>query len=181
MPVKTHKWISLWFILTVPVIAWDVGYCFMRPRSMKGGDLHWIWKPYALYQEVDYVYGIPALEAGNGFTNAQSLLNVIETIMNICYVYLAHVAQWPGAPIIGFGAALMTLSKTVLYWAQEYYCGFCAVGHNNWSDLFLLWIIPNGLWIIVPIFIIAQFGKDLTQALNFADAQSRKIANGKRQ
>jgi hypothetical protein len=25
------------------------------PRSMKGGDLHWIWKPYALYQEVDYV------------------------------------------------------------------------------------------------------------------------------
>ena len=26
-----------------------------RPRSMVGGDLHWIWKPYALYQEVDYV------------------------------------------------------------------------------------------------------------------------------
>lgn len=22
---------------------------------MKGGDLHWIWSPYALYQEVDYV------------------------------------------------------------------------------------------------------------------------------
>ena len=25
---------------------------------MPGGDLHWIWKPYALYMEVDYVsYG----------------------------------------------------------------------------------------------------------------------------
>ena len=22
---------------------------------MVGGDLHWIWKPYALYQEIDYV------------------------------------------------------------------------------------------------------------------------------
>ena len=22
---------------------------------MVGGDLHWIWKPYAIYQEVDYV------------------------------------------------------------------------------------------------------------------------------
>lgn len=30
MAVKTHTWISLWFLLTVPVIAWDVGYCFMR-------------------------------------------------------------------------------------------------------------------------------------------------------
>lgn len=30
MPVKTHSWISLWFLLTVPVIAWDVGYCMMR-------------------------------------------------------------------------------------------------------------------------------------------------------
>lgn len=27
---KTHSWISLWFLVTVPIIAWDVGYCFMR-------------------------------------------------------------------------------------------------------------------------------------------------------
>jgi len=73
-----------------------------------------------------------------------ALLNVFETLLNITYLYLAHVAQWPPATIIGFGAALMTLSKTILYWAQEYYCGFCAVGHNTASDLFFLWIIPNG-------------------------------------
>jgi len=111
------------------------------------------------------VYGLPALESGNGFTNAQcscqsastvwlkltncffimiALLNVIETLLNITYLYLAHVAQWPPATLIGLGAAVMTLSKTVLYWAQEYYCGFCAVGHNNASDLFFLWVIPNG-------------------------------------
>lgn len=30
MSIKTHTWISLWFLLTVPVIFWDVGYCFMR-------------------------------------------------------------------------------------------------------------------------------------------------------
>jgi len=46
--------------------------------------------------------------------------------------------------MIGFGAALMTLSKTILYWAQEYYCGFCEIGHNKLWDLVLLWIIPNG-------------------------------------
>jgi len=180
MAVKTHRWISLWFLLTVPVIAWDVGYCMMRPRSMKGGDLHWIWKPYALYQEVDYIYGIPSLLSGNGFTNAQSLLNIIETLINIAYLYLAHIAQWPAAPMIGFGAALMTLSKTLLYWAQEYYCGFCAVGHNNLWDLVLLWIVPNGLWIVVPSFIVLQLGRDLAESLNFAERESSKISSNKR-
>jgi hypothetical protein len=56
---------------------------------MVGGDLHWIWEPYGIYQEVDYVclffgypvqvvnikctqvYGVKALLNGDGFTNAQ--------------------------------------------------------------------------------------------------------------
>ena len=86
---KTHWWISLWFLLSAPVIFWDAAYCFMRyvysllsskvsihlslhsPRSFAGGDLHWIWKPYEIYQEVDYIYGVEAYNRGDGFTNAQ--------------------------------------------------------------------------------------------------------------
>ena len=41
--------------------------------------------------------------------------------MNIGYLYLAHVAGSPAAPLLGFASAVMTLSKTVLYWLQEYY------------------------------------------------------------
>jgi len=147
---------------------------------MKGGDLHWIWKPYALYQEVDYVYGIPSLLSGSGFTNAQSLLNIIETLMNITYLYLAHIAQWPPAPMIGFGVALMTLSKTFLYLAQEYYCGFCAVGHNKLWDLVLLYIVPNGFWIVIPFCIVLQLGRDLAESLTFAERESSKISVNKR-
>ena len=179
MAVKTYKWISLWFLLSAPVIAWDVGYCFMRPRSMKGGDLHWIWKPYELYQEVDYVYGLPAFESNDGFTNAQSLLNVIETLLNILYLYLAHVQNWAPATLVGFTAASMTLSKTILYWANEYYCNFCAVGHNDFSSLLFLWIIPNGLWIVVPTLIVRQLGKDIIEQLDFAATQKAKLKNGK--
>lgn len=149
---------------------------------MVGGDLHWIWEPYGIYQDVDYVsapslvdpgpaiwhlysydgqvYGLKALEENNGFTSAQckafpnflnvcltiftALLNLVETSLNLAYVYLAHVSSWSGAPLIGFAAATMTLSKTALYWAQEFYCGGCAVGHNAWGTLFLYWVIPNG-------------------------------------
>ncbi|KAF8871689.1 hypothetical protein BD779DRAFT_1575392 [Infundibulicybe gibba] len=177
---KTYTWISLWFLLTVPIIAWDVGYCFMsagsgsfRPRSMKGGDLHWLWKPYGIYQETDDVYGLPALHSGDGFTNAQSFLNIIETLINITYLYLAHVAAWPPATLVGFSGALMTWAKTVLYWAQEYYCGYCAVGHNSLSDLIVYWIIPGGLWIVVPAFILFQLGSDLVESLEVASKKAK--------
>ncbi|KAF9220377.1 hypothetical protein BS17DRAFT_787695 [Gyrodon lividus] len=200
MAVKTHTWITLWFLLTTPVIFWDVGYCFMRPRSMVGGDLHWIWKPYEIYQEIDYVYGLKALHENNGFTNAQckltptphacyththpsltleALLNVVETLMNLTYVYLAHVSSWSAAPLVGFAAATMTLSKTVLYWAQEYYCGGCAIGHNSLEDLVVYWIIPNGLWILVPGGIVWQLGRDIAGTLITAERRASKAVSGK--
>ncbi|KZT02836.1 uncharacterized protein LAESUDRAFT_660995 [Laetiporus sulphureus 93-53] len=181
MAAKTHFWVSLWFALTVPVIFWDAMYCLTRPRSMVGGDLHWIWKPYALYQEVDYIYGIKAYEEGDGFPNAQSLLNIVENFMNIGYLYLAHVKGTPTATLLGFASAVMTLSKTVLYWLQELYCGGCSVGHNSLKDLIVLWIIPNGLWLLGPSFIIWRLGKDISTALRVADRAIAKEASGKKQ
>lgn len=41
--------------LTVSVVLKIFKQTHASPRSFKGGDLHWIWRPYELYQEVDYV------------------------------------------------------------------------------------------------------------------------------
>lgn len=73
-----------------------------------------------------------------------ALLNVVENCMNIGYLYLAHVKGSPSAALLGFASAVMTLSKTALYWLQEYYCSGCSVGHNTLKDLIVLWVIPNG-------------------------------------
>jgi hypothetical protein len=121
---------------------------------MPGGKFHWpLWTPYELYGKVDYIYGWPAFEAHNGFTAAQTFLNVIETAMYLYYLYIlfAHGKQSTkagrGAPkpskvgflgqqraiegkmgalavLVGYSAAVMTLSKTVLY------CKF--FGRGNW-------------------------------------------------
>ncbi|EPT04867.1 hypothetical protein FOMPIDRAFT_1057693 [Fomitopsis schrenkii] len=177
---RTHLLVTLWFAITIPVIFWDAFYCFLRPRSMVGGDLHWIWKPYALYQEVDYIYGVKAFQEGDGFPNAQSLLNVVENCMNIGYLYLAHVKGSPSAALLGFASAVMTLSKTALYWLQEYYCSGCSVGHNTLKDLIVLWVIPNGLWLLVPSYIVWRLGKDIASALHVAERVSKKEASGKK-
>ncbi|KXN89027.1 hypothetical protein AN958_06378 [Leucoagaricus sp. SymC.cos] len=176
MASRTYWWITAWFLITAPIIAWDAGYCFMRPRSMKGGDLHWIWRPYAIYQEV---YGLPALESNDGFTNAQSFMNIIETLLNLIYVYLAHKVQWPGAPVIGFGVALVTLSKTLLYWLNDYYCGFCQIGHNDALTLVIYWVLPNGLWIVVPFAIAWVLGKDIVQSLTVTASGKARVSGKK--
>ncbi|KAI0297980.1 hypothetical protein BC826DRAFT_907377 [Russula brevipes] len=188
MAPNTYKWVSAWFLLSAPVVIWDAFYCLMRPRSMVGGDLHWIWQPYSIYQEVDWIYGIKALREHNGFTNAQckfllhhAVINLIETALNVLYLYLAHVARYPAASVVGFGSVVMTLSKTVLYWLQEYYCNLCNIGHNDLKTLFVFWVIPDGLWIVVPALVTYKLGKDLISSIDVAARESEKRGSGKLQ
>jgi hypothetical protein len=122
----------LWLAISVPLVAWDIGYVFGRPHTMPDGYLHWpIYVPYALYGKVDHIYGWKAFDAKNGFTAAQTALNVVESAMYLAYLWMLWaradkaskgvakrtVSGRDGAlaVVIGFSAAVMTLSKTVLY------------------------------------------------------------------
>jgi len=165
MAQKTYTWISLWFLITAPVMFWDAGYCLMRPRSMRGGDLHWLWKPYELYEQIDHVYGVKAFEDGEGFANAAALLNLAETLVNIAYLYKTHVSPSSIAPLVGYTGATMTVAKTVLYISQEVFCGGCAIGHNTLADMFAYWILPNMLWIIFPSLIMWKLGGDIFSSM----------------
>lgn len=115
---------------------------------MPGNKLHSpVWTPYALYGNIDYVYGWPAFNERNGFTGAQTIMNLVETI---AYVYYLAVVYLRGAPntgrsqkksrkglvwlltddkvvagragatalLVAYSASVMTVSKTALY------CGF---------------------------------------------------------
>lgn len=135
----------IWLFISLPLVAWDTGYVMLRPHTMPGGKWHWpLYVPYDLYGRVDYIYGWKAFNAHNGFTSAQGLLNIIESAMYAYYLYIlyAHGKQsakagreapktskvgflgqqcavegkWGAlAVVVGYSAALMTVSKTVLY------------------------------------------------------------------
>ncbi|SPO23243.1 related to Adiponectin receptor 1 [Ustilago trichophora] len=164
--------VSAWLFLSSFVVAWDVGYILLRPRSMLGGDLHWIWSPYSLYMNVDYIYGLPSWDTKDGFPAAQSLMNVGESILNLFYIYLVHIKATPSslavAPIWGLVAVTMTLSKTILYVLNDFCCGWCKTGHNDWYTLFVYWILPNGLWILFPAIIAYVFIRELSVSLKVA-------------
>lgn len=71
-------------------------------------------------------------------------MNLVETVLNVFYLYLAHIAKHPAASVVGFTSVTMTLWKTVLYLLQEYCCNFCSVGHNDLKTVVVYYIIPDG-------------------------------------
>ncbi|GAA5794748.1 hypothetical protein HPULCUR_000094 [Helicostylum pulchrum] len=165
---QVPMWIQGWLLLSSIVVTWvrklTKGY---TPYSMEGGSLNFIWKPYNLYGTIDHFYGHHALAIKDGFTGAQATMNVIETFLNILYLYLLRqenitVGQ---CNLVGFSGALMTLSKTILYWLIEPFSGYQHIGHNSIKNLVFLWIIPNGLWIVVPGMIAYFLGKDIISRL----------------
>lgn len=117
----------LWLVISLPLVIWDTGYVLLRPHSMPRGRFHSpIWTPYALYGEVDYIYGWPAYDSRNGFTAAQSSLNVVETVGYLIYLWTVWrkgsgksrtlEGGWGGvACLAGFALSVMTVSKTLLY------------------------------------------------------------------
>lgn len=156
----------LWLAVSLPLVAWDTGYVLGRPATMPGGWAHApLWSPYDLYGRVDHMYGAKQWDRGNGFTAAQSALNVAESLM-----YAAYLGVWryygaaagPGgkvvvagragalAVLVAFAACVMTVSKTALYWLNEYFSGFENIGHNEPWDLFWLWIVPKCVFLGPP-------------------------------
>lgn len=135
----------LWLTVSIPLVLWDSLYILLRPHTMAGGVLQWpIWKPYEIYAAIDHVYGWPGWEGTDGFGGAQGALNAVELVMYGLYAMIIYnhsvpasggaglqasesVGSWLAggrkvrgkagnrALIIGFAAAVMTLSKTVLY------------------------------------------------------------------
>ena len=98
----------------------------------------------------------------SGFPRAQSANNVLESALNIAYLALAR-RQDPMAVLVGFAALVATFSKTVLsvgrtraqpefrsYALNEHFSGYVGVGHNKLPQLILLYLLPNGAWLVVP-------------------------------
>lgn len=123
--------VLLWLAVSLPLVAWDTGYVLMRPLTMPGGSLHSpLWTPYALYGEVDGMYGFKQWDRKNSFTAAQGLMNLVETVLYLVYLWMWSAYGTPAVAggrkavsgrvggltvLLGFSAAVMTVSKTVLY------------------------------------------------------------------
>ncbi|KAF8813414.1 hypothetical protein BYT27DRAFT_7180912 [Phlegmacium glaucopus] len=175
MAPKKYSWISLWFLVTAPIILWDAGYVLMRPRSMEGGDLRWFWTGFEMFERIDHVYSVKGYHDRAGFAPAAAISNLIETSLNLAYLYTVHISPNDIAPLFGFSGASLTLLKTTIWVLQEYYCGGCSLaGKDHLLDTFKFWVCPNIVWFSLCTLIVARLGGDISTSLT---RPSSKVKN----
>ncbi|KAI5476900.1 hypothetical protein MNV49_007072 [Pseudohyphozyma bogoriensis] len=126
-----RRWALGWFLVSTPVCLWDSGYQIFRPRSFSGGDLHWIWKPYGIYQKVDYMYGPPKYKSKDGLPLSIGTMDVVESIINFLVLCFAWNQQEALMLLVGFMVATMTFWKTVLYFVQDVFSGFSSTSARS--------------------------------------------------
>lgn len=51
---------------------------------------------------------------------------------------------------------------------QDFCCGWCKTGHNDWYTLIVYWILPNGLWILFPAIIALTLIQEISTSLKVA-------------
>ena len=154
---RLPRWIHIWFLLSTPLILWDISFVLLRPRSMPGGSLAALWGPYAKYVTVDLSYG----DLHNGFVPAQALMTCLEVLMLLVAALAAWRGRRPLSTLLIFGASLLTSAKTLLIFVIELVTHGEHVGHNSAKDLILLYLLPNSLWVVVPALVAWVTGRRL--------------------
>ncbi|KAK3669701.1 hypothetical protein LTR78_010454 [Recurvomyces mirabilis] len=125
---------------------------------------------YLVYLYWVYAYGQQEKVQGRGAPD-MSTLGRLQALGESRTVH-GRVAGW--AVLLAFSTASLTFSKTVLYWLNEAFSGFDNIGHNDVISLIFLWIIPNGAWIVFPIYMMYVFGGELLEALETAAGGDKK-------
>lgn len=170
VPPHAHTWPSWmfwWNIISIVLLLWDASFVLLRPSSLPGGPLDFLFPGYSLYTEVDTSYG----DMEDFFVPAQSLLNLFEVLLHTsALIMYTRENTRPRATIIEFAASAMTCSKTVLYLTVEACSGFARVTHNVKPETALLvWFVPAMLWVVFPFAICWILGNKLAAAISLDD------------
>ena len=147
------------------VATWDGGYILARPRSMEGGDLHHLWKPYGAYAKVDLCYSMRGYQSNDIFPVVQNVGAVLENVLNFVTIYYSYNND-PLAILLAYTVTAFTFWKTVLFLLVEVCSGFANTGHNKWYPWITMYALPNGIWIIVPLYLLLTLGRQIAQKLN---------------
>lgn len=88
-----------------------------------------------------------------------------------------HISGKSGLSVLlAFMVSTMTFSKTVLYFlVSTSLCnGEHFVNHSDWRKTVLLYIIPNGFWIVIPFFCMVATGSILVRSMESGQLPKEK-------
>uniref|UniRef100_A0A0B6ZC12 EXPERA domain-containing protein n=1 Tax=Arion vulgaris TaxID=1028688 RepID=A0A0B6ZC12_9EUPU len=157
--MQLSGWMLIWFYSTTVICTWDATFIMLRPHSLPGGSLATLWYLYKYYVTVDQRY----MDTNDAFVYAQSLLNYAEVIFNIVTIIM-HYHCSRHTSTIAFMVSVMTMWKTILYFLMftELCTGGAYRAGNTAMQEFFLVVIPNIIWVIIPLYIMYVLWQKLT-------------------
>ncbi|XP_012943152.1 uncharacterized protein LOC101848843 [Aplysia californica] len=157
--LQLSSWVLVWFYVTAAVCTWDATFIMLRPYTLPGGSLAWFWYVYKYYVTVDQRYQ----DTKDAFVFAQSLLNYAEVVFNIITIVM-HYRLSRHTTTTAFMVSVMTMWKTILYFLM--FTEFCTGGvyrrGNTALQEFILVVLPNIVWVIIPLGVMAELWGCLT-------------------
>lgn len=159
--ITPPRWVMLWLLVSIAITGWDASFVLMRPHSLPGGDLAFLWPPYETYVVVDHGYG----DLTNGWISGQAVMTLVEVLLGLTALLLWRAGHAMAGPLALVSIA-MTGAKTSLIFLAEWMSGLENVGHNTTADLISLYVLPNVVWVIVPIVACVALMRSLSAAPN---------------
>lgn len=155
------RWLVLWLALSSVVVVWDALFVLLRPHSMTGGSLAFVWPVYDLYLAVDHSYA----DLENTTVAAICTMSLLECIgVGIALAQHARGAH-PAAHLLALICLCLTGAKTVLFFLIEVWSGLEGIGHAEPVSLLFAYILPNTLWVVVPLAGALTLSRRLTRHL----------------
>eukprot|EP00698_Gefionella_okellyi_P017297 TRINITY_DN5042_c0_g1_i2.p2 TRINITY_DN5042_c0_g1~~TRINITY_DN5042_c0_g1_i2.p2 ORF type:complete len:106 (-),score=26.68 TRINITY_DN5042_c0_g1_i2:117-434(-) len=100
--------------------------------------------------------------------------NLVEVgIMIVILAMAAKTRADPKVTLLSFMVSVMTLHKTIVYFFTEFASG---LKYTHWDDAKLIFwfLVPNGIWIVVPCIIVYTLGRNVLAALPKATSVAAK-------
>nr|POF17381.1 hypothetical protein CFP56_65248 [Quercus suber] len=115
---------------------------------------------YFAYLYVVYTYGVTDERPGRGAPEPDAMPSGLRGLAQSRTVQGRAAAA---VVLLGYSVISLTFFKTIMYMLIEVCSGFDNIGHNSWSRLVFLYLIPNGAWILVPGYLMYVLGQEILQ------------------
>ncbi|XP_041358250.1 uncharacterized protein LOC121375085 [Gigantopelta aegis] len=152
-------WVVVWFFVTAIICIYDALFIFLRPHTLPGGKYGHFYYLYKYYIALDKRYQ----DLKDDYVFTVSLMNVFEVLVNVITIAL-HYGRHRAVVPLAYTVSVMTLWKTVHYFLMYFeFSGTTQyrAGNPLWDE-FLLVVIPNVIWIILPAATMAVLWNQIT-------------------
>ncbi|GAA5906610.1 hypothetical protein JCM5296_000710 [Sporobolomyces johnsonii] len=117
------------------------------------------------YQNYDLMYGPQRYESHDGLPLSIAWMDIVESALNFVVIGLAWAGKEGNMLLLGLIAATCTFWKTTLYFSVDVCSGFQTTKQDTRFQYWVIYVLPNIFWVILPGAIIVQYAYKLWHIL----------------